>query len=447
MKTRSFSLVILLLSIFLSSNLYASSPYSIQDAWLEGKLDNVADPTGVIQWSNVYGGHGTQTLTDPVFTKVDTVNNTSTSTYTAPSTGKTGLYVQSESYIGGHTYVETVSRYCDTFTFEAYNFFNPVHITLSMGMSYRFISPSIDYYSAKAGGVEIAVYFYNPITNTTKKIGVSHSENHTTGGWDTPGRGSMGISNDLGQYLQWYSGRTTDGFVYGDQVTLLFEYRTWAQHGAIVDAISTGDFKFLLSAADSNSYLRVTSTNGYYQVDGVPPTPTDVLSLIPGWNFISFPKVPPTADIPTVLADVSTNVKTVWGWDNQNQAWKRWKPAGGVSNTLASLEIGRGYWVYVDASGDINMDGWASPPSTTVSLAEAWNLIGYLGTDSTAAGTALNGILNKWNVAWSWDNGQWFGKHATIASLPLPIQPLANFNQGKAYWIKVKTGQATNWTQ
>lgn len=286
MKTKTFLLVIMLLLVFVSNNAWADTPYSIEDAWLEGKLNNVADPSGVIQYSNVYGGHGTQTLTDPVFTKVDTVNNTSTSSYIAPSNGLTGLYSQSESNIGSHTYVETVSYYCDTFTFDSYNFFNPVHINLSMGMSYRFISPVYDWNNAKAGGVEMAVYFYDPITDKTKKIGNSASENHTTGGWDTP-PGSMGIYNDLGQYLHWYSGRATDTFLYGDQVTLLFEYRTWAQDGAIVDAISTGDFKFLLSAADrDNGYLEVTSSNGYYQVDGVPPTttpePTSMLFLVLG---------------------------------------------------------------------------------------------------------------------------------------------------------------------
>ena len=37
-------MVILLLVVFLSNNADAGSPYSIQDAWLEGKLNNVADP-------------------------------------------------------------------------------------------------------------------------------------------------------------------------------------------------------------------------------------------------------------------------------------------------------------------------------------------------------------------------------------------------------------------
>lgn len=44
MKTKYWLTFIFLLSVFLSNNTHACSPCSIQDAWLEGKLNNVADP-------------------------------------------------------------------------------------------------------------------------------------------------------------------------------------------------------------------------------------------------------------------------------------------------------------------------------------------------------------------------------------------------------------------
>jgi hypothetical protein len=177
---------------------------------------------------------------------------------------------------------------------------------------------------------------------------------------------------------------------------------------------------------------------------GICPVTEPFFPFRQGWDFISFPKTPP-ADVPTALTDVYSHVVVVWGWDNQNRAWKRWRPSGGISNTLTSLETGKGYWTNMDASGSVNMGGWASPPSTIVPLSEGWNLVGYQGSKGTAVDQALSGIAGRWSVIWGWQNGQWYAKHATIPNLPVP--PLTNLYRGKAYWIKVKPGQATGWNQ
>jgi hypothetical protein len=169
--------------------------------------------------------------------------------------------------------------------------------------------------------------------------------------------------------------------------------------------------------------------------------------LSPGWNFISFPRLPSgPAAVGTVLSDVSPGVRVMWGYDTQARQWLKYKPLS-PNPTLTHLEFGKGYWLYMDASANINMGGWVSAPSTIVPLAETWNLIGYLKEEDTSSARALDAIAGKWDIAWSWNDGQWSGKHATIQTLPVSIQPLSNFSQGKAYWIKVRTGQATNWTQ
>ena len=53
-----------------------------------------------------------------------------------------------------------------------------------MGMSYRFISPLIDWSNAKAGGVEMAVYLYDPSSDRTKKIGNNRARTrHHASSW------------------------------------------------------------------------------------------------------------------------------------------------------------------------------------------------------------------------------------------------------------------------
>jgi len=164
------------------------------------------------------------------------------------------------------------------------------------------------------------------------------------------------------------------------------------------------------------------------------------IPLTSGWNFISFPSLPTDESIDNVLKDISSNVRIIWGYDNTNKAWKRYKP--GVSdNTLTTIEGGKGYWVYMNASGNIDMTGWTDQ-SKTVPLAEGWNLVGYNGADNTDVATALNGISGKWSIVWYWKDNQWYAKHES-SNLSVPV--LDKFKKGGAYWIK--TGQATDWVQ
>jgi hypothetical protein len=171
------------------------------------------------------------------------------------------------------------------------------------------------------------------------------------------------------------------------------------------------------------------------------------LALSPGWNFISFSKLPLLTDVATMLAQVSPHAKVVWGWNNQTQSWKKWTPDGTGANTLTSVESGKGYWVYMDATGSISTAGWGAPSSTTIHLYDLWNLTGYLGPDHTDPTLALNNVAGRWSIVWGWDNGIWSGKHVSIENLPPPVQALISMNQNKAYWIKVKQGMGTDWVQ
>jgi hypothetical protein len=170
------------------------------------------------------------------------------------------------------------------------------------------------------------------------------------------------------------------------------------------------------------------------------------LALSSGWNFISFSTLPSTPGIATVLANVLSDVRIVWGWDNANQVWNVFVP-GGQDNSLLAFEFGKGYWIYMNAPGTINIVGWAGPVSRTVSLSQGWNLIGYMGSDNIALSTAMAPLSGKWSMVWGWQNNVWYGKHEIVANLPGSIQPLTTFRLGNAYWIKIKQGMGTQWTQ
>jgi hypothetical protein len=171
----------------------------------------------------------------------------------------------------------------------------------------------------------------------------------------------------------------------------------------------------------------------------------DTVSLGRGWNLISFSKAPPT-DIPTALGSVSPDVLIIWGWESASRQWVKWRPSGGASNTLSSLEAWKGYWIYTDEPGSIEMAGWEWASSRTVPLSDGWNLTGYSGLNNADADTALGTIRDRWNMVWGWESGLWYGKHPAILTLPAPIEPLSSFGKGKAYWVRIRQGQATDWT-
>jgi hypothetical protein len=106
-------------------------------------------------------------------------------------------------------------------------------------------------------------------------------------------------------------------------------------------------------------------------------------------------------------------------------------------NVIENIESGKGYWVYMDASGKIDMTGWTAS-TAPIPLYPGWNLIGYNGNDGT-----IN-PPSGWVIIWGWEKGLWYAKHSTLNDLS--ALPLNSLSKGKAYWIKM-TEAATDWTQ
>ena len=170
------------------------------------------------------------------------------------------------------------------------------------------------------------------------------------------------------------------------------------------------------------------------------------LTLYPGWNFISFPKLPAGNTIDQVLGTAAaSDVLIVWAWDSAAQQWTCWTPS--VTGGLTSFDFGKGYWVLMAGPGTYAIDftGWSSPGTTPVHLNDGWNLIGYSGTGETAVSTALTPLGSRWSIIWNWDNSLWTAKHETLATLP--VSPLTTIYQGRAYWIRIKPMQACDWVQ
>jgi hypothetical protein len=167
--------------------------------------------------------------------------------------------------------------------------------------------------------------------------------------------------------------------------------------------------------------------------------PVSSIALSSGWNFVSLPRQPPDVAITTVLASVLPHVRVVWGFDNDTKGWKRFKPQG--DTTLATMEQGKGYWMFLDDDGTIDMAGWTLP-TTTVTVYPGWNLVGFSGRDGAAADTELLSLLGHWEILWTWGSSIWSAKHESVADLSVP--PINSFQQRNAYWIKLYDNPPSN---
>jgi subtilisin family serine protease len=201
----------------------------------------------------------------------------------------------------------------------------------------------------------------------------------------------------------------------------------------------------LLSSADTVASLdSLVSTGGrlnvYKAVLSIQPA--GAIPLAAGWNFISLPRQPPDTAIATVLSPVLSHVRVAWGFDNQLKIWKRFKPLS--DTTLSTMEQGKGYWVFLDGAGTIDMTGW-SLPTVTLSLTAGWNLVGFSGVNDANAESVLRRISGSWEILWSWEEGMWSATHESGAQLPVPS--VETFQRGKAYWLKVPGGASPDWTQ
>ena len=165
------------------------------------------------------------------------------------------------------------------------------------------------------------------------------------------------------------------------------------------------------------------------------------VTLVQGWNLVSLPVVPDNPTITTVLSSqiASGKVSIVWSYTGSPKTWKFFQP--GKSSTLATMNDGAGYWVYMTKTDTLYVTGSVIPPAalpSTYQLNAGWNLIGFKPQPTIQNETVsqyLISISGKYdsNNVWVYDNAGGAWTRATSSTWIVPCQ---------AMWILV-TAPAT----
>jgi len=146
--------------------------------------------------------------------------------------------------------------------------------------------------------------------------------------------------------------------------------------------------------------------------------------LMPEWNLISLPLIPDDDDITALLGDVD-GVEKVWYYDAASETWQVYNTDPAVPSDLATMETGKGYWVYMAEEAfsysdpiapglpqtptpiKFSYEGQVLEPATvppTYALAEGWNLVGLHSERSKPVNTYLRPVQGSWATLLQYDN-------------------------------------------
>ena len=174
-------------------------------------------------------------------------------------------------------------------------------------------------------------------------------------------------------------------------------------------------------------------------------TVTDVISLNPGWNLISFDVTVNPDSTHLVFAPLiaTTNLVTVTGFQDQQGVYYLPPPAPGIMNTLKTLANNEGYWVKVINATTLTVQGQDIPDNFTILLATGWNLISWPWVNTTPAAAFAN--LNPPGVLLMVTGFEIEGFYYDPANPD--SSTLGQIKNGLGYWVKVSSNSALTYPQ
>lgn len=179
---------------------------------------------------------------------------------------------------------------------------------------------------------------------------------------------------------------------------------------------------------------------GYDEIPNVSPNSTTAngsitsvtvsTSLLAGWNLFSVPVQASSMSTSSLMTNL--NWSSVWWYNYSSSSWKnRVNVDGSEAGPLTALELGRGYWVYLNHAVTWNVTGTYVAQNITVPT--GWIMIGFSSSQSSASVSTVLGNLD-WSSIW-WYNttsSSWKNRVNIDGS---QAGPLTTLYPGLGYWL------------
>jgi hypothetical protein len=165
------------------------------------------------------------------------------------------------------------------------------------------------------------------------------------------------------------------------------------------------------------------------------------LSLLEGWNLVSFPVVPINTSLVSILASVDGNFNSVYiynstGWYSYDPSRPSWM------NTLYYLNEKDGIWIDMNNPDVLSVSG-TPPLNLEFSLQSEWNLIGYPYFDNKSINASLADVMSNVKSAFAYNasNDEWL---SFDPKGPEFLNTLTEMRSGYGCWIRLYSSET--WT-
>lgn len=170
---------------------------------------------------------------------------------------------------------------------------------------------------------------------------------------------------------------------------------------------------------------------------GVPAqAATQRLSLRAGWNLVSLAVAPNDPSVREVLAPLvaGNDLEAIWGYDAHNGTWSRFPAAAPGAPALTTLRAGRGYWLKVKRTVNLDVEGEIGTASGPDELAPGWNLVGFPLEQATLYERVVTNASIR--QIWTFDAAQ--AKFVGVVLDPQGTvlrEDFVNLEAGRGYWL------------
>jgi hypothetical protein len=152
------------------------------------------------------------------------------------------------------------------------------------------------------------------------------------------------------------------------------------------------------------------------------------LSLKSGWNLISLPIQPADSSTEKVLSQIGGKFGAVYAYNSLRSSYEAYLP-GEAGNDLLKLEMGRGFWVYMEEDATLDLRGTFA--SKAIELHEGWNLAGFNSSTVLPLESAFGSISGKVSSVYAFDTES----NSYRAYEPPDTLALKSLEPGRGYWV------------